>query len=238
MLDWQPRGAAEGRAAAPSPQPCVGQDSSPLQRAELSALTAMQNTAAPNTPAPGHRGNSWADSWTKSSIVQSCTPRLPGQGTSNQCLKGSKAPCTDRTQHINSQCCFCRIPLEVFLLWLHKSNQSNLRTGHTTAVQTAPLAGTCSLLSAAGCYNNSRAAGSASNSRTKAGKKGGQGQAVPQQPGTHGCVPGFALPDGAQISNALGPGERRTERFQLTESSETEDSPCKMLILVWRKKKI
>lgn len=129
------------------------------------------------------------------------------------------APCTHRAQHTNSWR-FCRIPLEVFLLQLHKSNQSNLGTGHTTAMQTARLAGTCSLLAAAGCYNNSRAAGSTSNSRTKAGKEGGQGQAVPQQPGTHGCVPGFALPDSAQICNAVGLGERRTERFQVTEKSD------------------
>lgn len=53
--------------------------------------TAIRHAATPNTPAPGRRGNSWADFWAKSSIVQSCAPRLPGQETSNLCLKGSES---------------------------------------------------------------------------------------------------------------------------------------------------
>lgn len=183
--------------------------------------TAIRHAATPNTPAPGRRGNSWADFWAKSSIVQSCAPRLPGQETSNLCLKGSES--------------LPRVPTEPSTPiagasagspWRFFSSSCTSQTRATLGQGTPLQCKQPGWLARAPCWqqqvvnNNSRAAGSTSNSRTKAGKEGGQGQAVPQQPGTHGCVPGFALPDSAQICNAAGLGERRTERFQVTEKSD------------------
>lgn len=80
--DWQqrpPHSPAWGRTAV-----LCNVHSSQLSQ------TAIRHAATPNTPAPGRRGNSWADFWAKSSIVQSCAPRLPIQETSNLCLKGSE----------------------------------------------------------------------------------------------------------------------------------------------------